>query len=51
MLCIHEWYKITDKPIYDYFDFSGFHVGVFLCKCNLCGKNSKKEVLLNCCIT
>ena len=43
MFCIHKWHKITDKPIYDYFDYSGFHVGVFLCKCDLCGKTRKKK--------
>ncbi len=29
MLCVHEWYKTDDKPIYDYWDYSGLHVGVF----------------------
>lgn len=43
MLCIHEWCKMTDKPIYDYWDYSGNHVGVFLCKCKKCGKERKKK--------
>ena len=43
MFCIHKWHRITDKPIYDYFDYSGFHVCVFLCKCSLCGKVRKKK--------
>ncbi len=43
MLCVHEWYKTTYKPIYGYYDCSGFHVGVFLCKCSLCGKTRKKK--------
>lgn len=43
MFCIHEWHKTTDKPIYDYFDYSGYRVGVFLCKCNMCGKIRKKK--------
>lgn len=43
IICIHEWHKIHDKPIYDYWDYSGFHVGVFWCKCKLCGKLRKKK--------
>ena len=43
MICIHEWHKIHDEPLYDYWDYSGFHVGVFWCKCKLCGKLRKKK--------
>ena len=45
MFCVHEWYKITGNPIYDYWDYSGYHVGVFLCKCKLCGKERKKKFI------
>ena len=36
MFCFHEWDKL--RFLYDYIDYSGFHVGVFECKCKKCGK-------------
>lgn len=35
--CHHNWIKIG-KPIREYIDYSGFRVGVFRCKCKICGK-------------
>ena len=40
---IHEWIKIEEKPFYDYWDYSGYHVGVFRCKCKKCGKLRNKK--------
>jgi hypothetical protein len=37
-ICVHEWEKAEDKPHYDYWDYSGYHVGVFKCRCKKCGK-------------
>ena len=44
-LCLHEYEKVSDKPTYDYFDYSGFHVGVFLCQCKKCGKEKERKFL------
>ena len=41
MLCLHEWAKI--KKLYDYWDYSGFHVGVFKCRCKKCGKEKNRK--------
>ena len=38
IFCIHEWIKQEEQPHKDYYDYSGYHVGVFKCKCNKCGK-------------
>ena len=43
MFCTHEWVKITKDPSYSYWDYSGFHVGVFLCICKRCGKKRKRK--------
>lgn len=43
--CKHEYEKIEEKPNYDYFDYSGFHVGVFLCRCKKCGKKRERKFL------
>lgn len=45
MFCIHEWVKLTKDPEYSYWDYSGFHVGVFLCVCKLCGKERKRKYI------
>ena len=41
MLCLHEWAKT--KKLYDYWDYSGFHVGVFKYKCKKCGKEKNRK--------
>lgn len=43
--CSHIYEKLSDKPLYDYFDYSGFHVGVFICKCKKCGKKKERKFL------
>lgn len=43
MFHMHEWVKITEAPIYDYWDYSGFHVGIFPCECKRCGKKRKRK--------
>lgn len=43
--CIHEYNKTSQIPIYTYFDYSGYYVGVFLCKCKKCGKEKKIKFL------
>ena len=43
IFCIHEWKKLADKPLYDYWDYSGIHVGVFKCQCGKCGRIRKKK--------
>lgn len=43
LFCSHEWKKLTAKPFYDYYDYCGFHVGVFKCQCEKCGKIRKKK--------
>lgn len=40
-MCKHEWKKIEKTN--DYFDYSGFHVAVYLCKCKKCGKKKEKK--------
>ena len=42
-LCVHEYEKVSDKPVQDYFDYSGYHVGVFLCRCKKCGKKKERK--------
>lgn len=44
-LCIHKW-KRSNKLVHHYFDYSGFHVGVFECKCEKCGIKANKKFLL-----
>lgn len=47
LFCNHEWIKQTNEPIADYFDYDGWHVGVFVCKCSKCGKIKKRKYLDN----
>ena len=37
----HEWEKV--KLIIEYFDYSGYKVGVFQCKCKNCGKTKNRK--------
>lgn len=39
----HKWIKITEIPKYEYWDYSGFHVGVFECECLKCGKTKMRK--------
>lgn len=39
--CIHEWEK--QDLVSEYFDYSGFKVGIFNCKCRKCGKVKNKK--------
>ncbi|MFR1346920.1 MAG: hypothetical protein ACLSBC_12970 [[Clostridium] scindens] len=39
--CNHEFEKI--KLIREYYDYSGFRVGVFKCRCKKCGKECYKK--------
>ena len=43
MFCIHEWIKLESKPHFTYWDYSGYHVGIFHCKCKKCGKIKAKK--------
>ena len=44
-ICIHEWTKTEKEPHEDYWDYSGYHVGVFKCKCSLCGKVKNRKYI------
>lgn len=39
----HEWVKIDDEPIEEYWDYNGYKVGVFRCKCRKCGKIKRRK--------
>lgn len=39
----HEWVRLSDKPLRDYWDWSGFHVYVFKCRCKKCGKERERK--------
>lgn len=41
MFCDHNYEKI--KFVYDYYDYFGWHVSVFECKCTKCGKIKRKK--------
>ena len=41
LLCIHEWEK--QELVHEYYDYSGFAIGVFRCKCKKCGKVKNKK--------
>ena len=45
MFCKHDFIKLNEKPLYDYFDYYGWHVGVFKCKCKKCGKVRNRKFL------
>lgn len=40
-LCNHEWKKL--KFLYDYWDYSGWHVGVFEVECQKCGLRTRRK--------
>lgn len=42
-LHVCEFEIVDDKPIYAYYDYSGFHVGVFRCKCKKCGREMGRK--------
>ena len=44
-MCFHSWIR-SNRLVYDYFDYSGFHIGLFECKCEKCGKRANKKYLL-----
>lgn len=44
MFCIHEWIKLESKPHFTYWDYDGYHVGIFRCKCKKCGKIKNKLI-------
>lgn len=37
----HNWQKV--KLVKEYYDYSGYRVGVFQCKCNNCGKIKNRK--------
>ena len=41
MFCLHEYVRI--KELYDYWDYSGYHVHVFKCRCQKCGKVKNRK--------
>lgn len=41
MIHNHDWRKI--KLLDEYYDYSGYRVGVFSCECEICGKRKKKK--------
>ena len=41
LICDHKW--STEKEIEQYWDYSGFKVRVFECKCKICGKRKKRK--------
>lgn len=43
LFCNHEWEKLSNKPTTTYLDYSGFKIGIFLCKCKKCGKIRQKK--------
>lgn len=36
IFCNHQWVKV--RYIYSYIDYNGYRVGVFECRCDICGK-------------
>lgn len=45
LFCKHFWIKQTEKPQYEYFDYSGVQVGVFSCKCAKCEKVKTRKYM------
>lgn len=41
--CFHSWEKTESWPIRTYFDYFGFKVSLFPCKCKKCGKRKVKK--------
>lgn len=39
--CVHDWQR--QYLVSEYFDYSGFKVGIFKCKCRKCGKVKNKK--------
>lgn len=37
MFHIHKWEKLESEPHDIYYDYSGFKVGIFRCRCKICG--------------
>lgn len=44
-LCLHKYRKIDTHPCSTYFDYTGFQVGIFRCKCSKCGKIKYKKYI------
>ena len=44
-LCLHQYEKIELEPSSTYFDYTGFKVGVFKCRCSKCGKIKYKKFI------
>lgn len=45
IFCIHNYIKIEEQPHYTYYDYTGFKVGVFKCRCTKCGKISNRKFI------
>lgn len=41
--CNHDYAKLEMKPHFVYYDYTGFKVGVFKCRCTKCGKISNRK--------
>lgn len=41
VFCIHQWVK--NRFVYSYIDPSGYRIGVFECKCEICGKTCLRK--------
>ena len=41
LLCVHEW--SPEKEVGRYYDYSGFTVREFECRCKKCGKRKKRK--------
>lgn len=44
-MCWHKWIKIERNPHKEYYDYSGFRVGVFRCYCTKCGKIKDRKFM------
>lgn len=45
LLCSHEWEKTETEPHNTYFDYSGVKVGVFACRCRICGRMRNRKFM------
>ena len=42
-LHFHKWEKVEAEPHSTYYDYSGWHVGIFKCQCKICGKMRNRK--------
>ena len=38
--CNHDYVKLETEPHFVYYDYTGFRIAVFKCRCTKCGKIS-----------